>query len=99
MCIFAWRMIGTVVTVTLGGDGTLLHLADLFSGDGEEGLARPPPVVSFGMGTLGFLTPFDGRYGMVWYGLPVASVSRVSQYGQSETIHFSVPNDGGRPSA
>jgi hypothetical protein len=69
MCIFAWRMIGTVVTVTLGGDGTLLHLADLFSGDGEEGLARPPPVVSFGMGTLGFLTPFDGTYGMVWYGM------------------------------
>ena len=65
MCIFAWRVIGTVVTVTLGGDGTLLHLADLFSGDGEEGLARPPPVISFGMGTLGFLTPFDGTYGMV----------------------------------
>lgn len=45
--------------VTLGGDGTLLHLANLFSGDGDEGSARPPPVVSFGMGTLGFLTPFD----------------------------------------
>ena len=37
----------------------MLHLANLFSGDGEEGSARPPPVVSFGMGTLGFLTPFD----------------------------------------
>lgn len=46
-------------TVTLGGDGTLLHLANLFNGDCEERSARPPPVVSFGMGTLGFLTPFD----------------------------------------
>ena len=45
--------------VTLGGDGTLLHLANMFSGDGDAGSARPPPVVSFGMGTLGFLTPFD----------------------------------------
>ncbi|KDD75820.1 ATP-NAD kinase [Helicosporidium sp. ATCC 50920] len=39
--------------VTLGGDGTVLHLASLFV-DG-----RPmPPVISFAMGTLGFLTPF-----------------------------------------
>ena len=40
--------------VTLGGDGTVLHLASLFVED--EPL---PPVVSFAMGTLGFLTPFD----------------------------------------
>lgn len=42
--------------VTLGGDGTLLHLANLFGGDAahdeSSGAARPPPVVSFGMGTL-----------------------------------------------
>ncbi|CAD7701822.1 unnamed protein product [Ostreobium quekettii] len=42
--------------VTLGGDGTVLHLASLFAED--EPLA---PVVSFAMGTLGFLTPFDIR--------------------------------------
>ena len=36
------------------GDGTVLHLASLFSED--EPL---PPVISFAMGTLGFLTPFN----------------------------------------
>ncbi|KAK9832689.1 hypothetical protein WJX81_000190 [Elliptochloris bilobata] len=40
--------------VTLGGDGTVLHLTSLFTQD--EPL---PPVVSFAMGTLGFLTPFE----------------------------------------
>lgn len=40
--------------VTLGGDGTVLHLTSLFSED-----APLPPLVSFAMGTLGFLTPFD----------------------------------------
>ena len=40
--------------MTLGGDGTVLHLASLF----EEDLPLPP-VMSFAMGTLGFLTPFD----------------------------------------
>jgi NAD+ kinase len=49
--------------VTLGGDGTLLHLSTLFNGNDTDRqpvhAGRPPPVVSFGMGTLGFLTPFD----------------------------------------
>ena len=40
--------------VTLGGDGTVLHLASLFEED--EPL---PPVISFAMGGVGFLTPFD----------------------------------------
>ena len=40
--------------VSLGGDGTVLHLASLFEHD-----LPLPPVVSFAMGTLGFLTPFD----------------------------------------
>lgn len=39
--------------VTLGGDGTILHAVSHFS-QGEV-----PPVVSFSMGTLGFLMPFD----------------------------------------
>ncbi|KAJ2654443.1 NADH kinase pos5 [Coemansia sp. RSA 1200] len=38
--------------VTLGGDGTFLHVASLFD---EE----VPPIVPFSMGTLGFLLPFD----------------------------------------
>jgi NAD+ kinase len=37
------------------GDGTVLHLASLFSGDDKP----LPPVISFAMGTLGFLTPFN----------------------------------------
>ena len=35
---------------TLGGDGTILHAASLFSG-----ACSVPPIVSFSMGTLGFL--------------------------------------------
>ena len=42
----------------LGGDGTLLHLSSLLTGNGENAV---PPVVSFGLGSLGFLTPFDIR--------------------------------------
>lgn len=40
--------------ITLGGDGTVLYLASLFEQD--EPL---PPLMSFAMGSLGFLTPFD----------------------------------------
>jgi NADH kinase len=39
------------LVVTFGGDGTLLHVAPLFD-------TWIPPVVSFSMGTLGFLLPF-----------------------------------------
>lgn len=40
--------------ISLGGDGTVLHLTTLFAED------QPlPPVASFALGTLGFLTPFD----------------------------------------
>lgn len=42
------------LAVTFGGDGTVLHLASLFATD--EPL---PPTLSFAMGTLGFLTPFN----------------------------------------
>lgn len=42
----------TSLVVTLGGDGTILHVSNLFS-QGEC-----PPVLSFSMGTLGFLLPF-----------------------------------------
>ena len=35
--------------VTLGGDGTVLHAASLFS-------AAVPPIISFNLGSLGFLT-------------------------------------------
>lgn len=43
------------LVVTLGGDGTILHAASLFS------LGAVPPVLSFSMGTLGFLLPFRKR--------------------------------------
>lgn len=39
--------------VTLGGDGTILRAVSMFS----NGIV--PPVLSFSMGTLGFLLPFD----------------------------------------
>ena len=37
--------------ITLGGDGTLLFASTIFP-------KTVPPVISFHMGTLGFLTPF-----------------------------------------
>jgi len=40
------------LVVTLGGDGTILHASSLFS------TGPVPPVLSFSMGTLGFLLPF-----------------------------------------
>lgn len=41
------------LVVTLGGDGTILHVSSLYARAG-----RVPPVVSFSMGSLGFLLPF-----------------------------------------
>lgn len=38
--------------MTLGGDGTILHASSLFR------TGAVPPVLSFSMGTLGFLLPF-----------------------------------------
>jgi NAD kinase len=39
--------------ITLGGDGTILHAASLFSS------THVPPILSFSLGTLGFLLPFS----------------------------------------
>lgn len=41
--------------ICLGGDGTLLHASSMFQ-------KSCPPVLSFAMGSLGFLTPFDFKY-------------------------------------
>jgi len=38
--------------ITFGGDGTILHVSHLFQGP-------VPPIVSFSLGTLGFLAPFE----------------------------------------
>ncbi|CAX43189.1 NADH kinase, mitochondrial precursor, putative [Candida dubliniensis CD36] len=43
----------TELMITLGGDGTILHGVSLFSN------VVVPPILSFAMGTLGFLLPFD----------------------------------------
>lgn len=37
--------------ITLGGDGTMLHLSSLFP-------KAAPPVICFSLGTLGFLMSF-----------------------------------------
>lgn len=42
----------TDLLVTLGGDGTILHATSLFS------KGPVPPILSFSLGTLGFLLPF-----------------------------------------
>ena len=43
------------LVITLGGDGTLLHTANLFQ-------LMAPPILSFALGSLGFLTPFDFKH-------------------------------------
>ncbi|KAH9988037.1 ATP-NAD kinase [Russula vinacea] len=43
------------LVITLGGDGTILHASSLFK------VGAVPPVLSFSMGTLGFLLPFRIR--------------------------------------
>lgn len=40
------------LVITLGGDGTILHASSLFN------KGPVPPVLSFSLGTLGFLLPF-----------------------------------------
>eukprot|EP00276_Gloeochaete_wittrockiana_P009104 CAMPEP_0184644828 /NCGR_PEP_ID=MMETSP0308-20130426/1462_1 /TAXON_ID=38269 /ORGANISM="Gloeochaete witrockiana, Strain SAG 46.84" /LENGTH=370 /DNA_ID=CAMNT_0027073545 /DNA_START=64 /DNA_END=1176 /DNA_ORIENTATION=- len=49
----AMSAIGVHVIICVGGDGTLLHASSLC----ENGPV--PPVMSFNLGTLGFLMPFD----------------------------------------
>lgn len=46
----------TDLLVTLGGDGTILRAVSLFSN------VAVPPVLSFSLGTLGFLLPFDFQH-------------------------------------
>ncbi len=41
--------------ICLGGDGTLLHASSIFQ-------KSCPPILSFSMGSLGFLTPFDFKF-------------------------------------
>ncbi|CAF3408586.1 unnamed protein product [Rotaria sp. Silwood1] len=41
--------------ICMGGDGTLLHVSNIFQ-------KSCPPVLSFSMGSLGFLTPFDFKH-------------------------------------
>lgn len=43
------------LVVTLGGDGTVLWAASMFKGP-------VPPLVSFAMGSLGFMTPFHSEH-------------------------------------
>lgn len=45
--------------VTLGGDGTLLHISSLLSNSSEKGTSFSPPILSFHLGTLGILMPFN----------------------------------------
>ncbi|WFD29898.1 NADH kinase [Malassezia sp. CBS 17886] len=41
--------------ITLGGDGSILHVSSLFD------QSAVPPILSFSLGTLGFLLPYDIR--------------------------------------
>jgi len=53
------------LVITLGGDGTILHASSLFK------VGAVPPVLSFSMGTLGFLLPFRASvYSVLCYTSP-----------------------------
>ena len=47
-----FKIVSSPFLVCLGGDGTLLYASSLFQ-------QSVPPVMSFHMGSLGFLTPFE----------------------------------------
>jgi len=48
------------LVVCLGGDGTILHANTILNQySAAQQIEQLPPVVSFGMGSLGFLTPFS----------------------------------------
>ena len=52
LCIIEHDSCKIDLAICLGGDGTLLHVSSVFQ-------KSCPPVLSFSMGSLGFLTPFD----------------------------------------
>eukprot|EP00466_Bigelowiella_natans_P010798 jgi/Bigna1/88898/estExt_fgenesh1_pg.C_400037 len=49
------------LVICLGGDGTILHANSILNTlkDHVKGIQNLPPVISFAMGSLGFLTPFS----------------------------------------
>jgi len=49
------------LVICLGGDGTILHANNILNTlkDHVKGIQNLPPVISFAMGSLGFLTPFS----------------------------------------
>ncbi|KAL7273959.1 NADH kinase pos5 [Rhizina undulata] len=64
----------TDLVCTLGGDGTILHAASLFSTSREV-----PPVLSFSMGTLGFLGEFKWSEHMKALGLVFSSLATAEE--------------------
>lgn len=73
--------------VTLGGDGTILHASSQFaSGD-------VPPVLSFSLGTLGFLLPFDLKDSQAAFDAVYSSRARVLNRVRIE-CQLSRPNSG-----
>jgi NAD+ kinase len=58
-CFFVFNVgkdLSTIdLVICLGGDGTLLHVSNMFQ-------KSCPPILSFSMGSLGFLTPFDFKF-------------------------------------
>lgn len=87
------------VISTLGGDGTILHAASLFATT-----ATVPPILSFGMGTLGFLGEYKfSEYKRAFREMYVSgsrdsysdmddAASHTSHHGESSTA----ANDGKR---
>ncbi|CAD6973738.1 unnamed protein product [Tilletia controversa] len=80
----------TDLVLTLGGDGSILHVSSLFD------LSAVPPVLSFSMGTLGFLLPYDiTSFQPAFADFVAGDVSllfrsrlRMNVQGQTEEVHL-----------
>ncbi|KAE8271232.1 hypothetical protein A4X09_0g1116 [Tilletia walkeri] len=80
----------TDLVLTLGGDGSILHVSSLFD------LSAVPPVLSFSMGTLGFLLPYDiSSFQPAFADFIAGHVSllfrsrlRMNVQGESEEVHL-----------
>lgn len=99
----AWQYQEKVdLTATLGGDGTILHASSLFSGS-----LTVPPILSFSMGTLGFLgewkfAEYKKAFREVYVSGAEPSHDYISQQSNSARAHQSgpsLPTDRSQPTA
>lgn len=79
------------LVITLGGDGTLLHVSKLFP-------RRVPPVLSFHMGTLGFLIPWHfNEYKEAITQVMLGNFALVHRMRLAVSVHTTAPSSTSSP--